>query len=290
MPDDSTKLLTDAGSSIASASKAIATLAPSAPAPVVVAGFVAESVFKAIQLGLDIFHAQSAASDKLEKAVRLRDIFRPPIDVDLQDLQFRDFFNDRRNFSTLPDLAQQFAPEIQAFRDTDGDPPADVANRLRAAMQLAPVLRDDPFLDANPGLQRLFGIGANPVRLNLAALVREFLFLYPDAVLPYRQHYERLADFWKDKLTFELGEIDRLQLEQQQALGQQIKGLIEKAVFSGDDSLTQRSIQFAKGLKKTAIDADIARLTKAKDLAATQPDKDAIQAQIDKLTTWKGKL
>ncbi len=281
--------LDTAASAITKGVGAITSLLNLAPGPTAVAGFVAEGIFKAIKLGVAIRAAQRAASARLDATIRAMDVLRTPIVVDLTNLELQSFYLNDANLDAFPGFSE-FAPELQEFKNTGGNPKLETKRVLIAAKGIVPALQDDPDLSDHPELQSIFSIGLDPLKQSGRQLVMAYLVLFPDGQMPYQRHYDRLGDFWKNQLTIALGDIDQSVLDAQAGLDSAIRDLVINAIFDAQGGLLTSSLDLAKQLKRSSIDERIAALTKQKAKATDDAAKAKIQADIDKLTAFKTRL
>ena len=281
--------LAQAQTTITKGVSTITSLLNLAPGPTAVAGFVAEGIFKAIQLGVSIHKAQQAANASLDLKVRCMDLVRLPVSVNLDQLELQSFYENQMNLAAFPAF-KQFSSELKEYSDTGGNPSPKTLRILAAAMDLVPVLQDDPELVDHPDMAGLFGIGLDPTRASIHELVLAYVELFPQGALPYRAHYDRLGDFWKSQLTISLGEIDQAQIAAQTSLNQAIRTLVSNAILDPTSGALATGLAFAKNLKSLAVTDQITDLTAKKAKAKTDAEKAAIQADIDALTKFKTRL
>jgi hypothetical protein len=282
-----TDSLTRIENTIKSGTTTLTNLLNLAPGPTAIAGFIAEGVFKAIRLGIAIRQAQRAASAALEQKIRAQSILRQPVVVDLSELSFRSFYRNPINRLVFPAFEQHFSKELDEFDQTGGNPSARAVQILQAAKELVPIFANDPELRRHSDLAAIFEISLIPEVRNTRSVVLEYVTLFPERDLTYREHYERLKDFWKDKLEIENANIDRLQLEAQQELDNAVKELVNKAIFDETGGFVASSLGLAKKLKRISVEEEIAELT---ELKKTALNKDEIQKRIDELTKLKERL
>jgi hypothetical protein len=213
-----------------------------------VVGILADGVFKAVQLGRQIRAAQQKANADLEAKIRAAGILSTPIVVDLGLLELITFYERTRNFEAFPAL-NEFKQEADELNSRKASPETQAL--LKAAKVLVPILQDDPKLEGHPELAKIFDTASQTNSPNVRQLVQEYMRLFPEGELSYREHYTRLEGFWKDKLELELGNISRAQLEAQPALDQQVSELIKTAIF-GDRSFADQALNLVKNLKDIA--------------------------------------
>ena len=250
-------------------------------------GFVAEGIFKAVRLGIAIKKAQEQANAELDAKIRAQSILRTPIVVDLSELDVRSFYEGGKHTNPFAVIGEQFDEEIKEFFDTGGNPSPHTFQILKAARQLVPqVHRTLRFEDED--LQQLLGIWLNPGNPDFRAMVLEYLHLFPDAELPYRDHYERMGNFWKDKLEIALKGITRAQIEAQAEIDARVHTLVTSAIF-GESGFGAKVLDLSKKLKKASIDQEIARLEEEKK-TSPQQQKDGIDAKIDALKKHKARI
>lgn len=236
-------------STITSAGKTLTDVFNIAPGPTAVAGFLAEGVFKAIRLGIAIKKAQDQTNAQLEASIRAQSILRTPIPVDLSEMDVRSFYKGRKHVNPFAVIGQQFKQEVDEFLQTGGNPSPRTFQVLKAARALVPrVHRNLKFEDQD--LQEVLGVWLRPDSPDFRSMVFEYLRLFPEADLSYREHYDRMADFWKDKLEIELKNITAAQIEAQTALDNQVRTLIKDVIFS-EAGFAAKSLDLLKELKKT---------------------------------------
>ena len=281
--------LTKFQTTITSSATRLANLTNLAAGPTAVVGFLAEGVFKGIRLGLQIRAKAREVSAKLDNTIRARSFVRNPIEVNLTELSFRNFFENSANLAAFPVL-QEMAPELEEFKATEGFVSSTTRDRLEVARALAVPLTNDPQLlrPENAELREMFQIGMDPNKRTFRNLVQEYLELYPDREMTVKRYQDLAADFWREKLALEVKQLDTLQIAAQQELNQAISQLVREA-FLGDDGFALKALGLAKNLKKLSIEGDIAELQR--ELATAPASKKAsIQARIDNLNAWKARL
>jgi len=286
MPDDT---LTQFESTVTGSATRIANLANLGAAPTAVLGFLAEGVFKGIRLGLAIRSKATEINAKLDSTIRARSFVRVPIVVDLGEVDFSNFYENKANIAAFPVL-NEMSIEIAEFDSTGGLVSPATRVKLQAARALAEPLTDDPQLirPGNAELRKMFSIGLDPTKQTFRTLVQEYVKLYPDMELTVGRYFEIAADFWRDKLEFEIAAINNAQLEAQQELNQAVRQLIRGA-FLGDEGFASKALDLSTKLKKISIENQIKELQGK--LADAPADKQAdIQSQIDKLSAWKERL
>jgi hypothetical protein len=287
MPDDA---LAQFENTVTGSATKIASLVNLAAGPTAVVGFLAEGIFKGIRLGMAIRSRAREINAKLDSTIRARSFVRTPIVVDLGEVDFRNFYDNKAvNIAAFPVLAEM-GTEIAEFENTGGLVSAATKARLQAARALAEPLTNDPALNRpdNAELKKMFAIGLDPTKRTFRTLVEEYVKLYPDVDVTVGNYFDIAADFWRDKLQLEIAAIATAQLESQKELNQAVRQLIRDA-FLGDEGFATKALGLATNLKKISIDKQIEELQKK--LATAPDDKRAdIQGQIDKLTEWKERL
>jgi hypothetical protein len=286
MADDA---LTQFENTITGSATKIASLANLAAGPTAVLGFLAEGVFKGIRLGIAIRAKAREINAELDNTIRARSLVRTPIVVDLDEVNFRNFYENRANIAAFPVL-REMAAEISEFELSGGLVSSATKAKLQAARALAESLTNDPTLDSpdNVELRNMFAIGLDPTKRTFRTLVEEYVKLYPDIALTIRGYFDIAADFWRDKLELEIDSITNAELEAQEALNAAVSQLIRGA-FLGEEGFASKALDLATNLKKISIDKQIEQL-QAKLTNAPENKKADIQAQIDKLNAWKARL
>jgi len=158
MPDDT---LTQFESTVTGSATRIANLANLGAAPTAVLGFLAEGVFKGIRLGLAIRSKATEINAKLDSTIRARSFVRVPIVVDLGEVDFSNFYENKANIAAFPVL-NEMSIEIAEFDSTGGLVSPATRVKLQAARALAEPLTDDPQLirPGNAELRKMFAIAA----------------------------------------------------------------------------------------------------------------------------------
>jgi hypothetical protein len=288
MPEDTS--LSQIQTSITSGATTLTNLLNLAPGPTAVAGFIADGVFKAIKLGIAIRKAAQRANADLKTKIQAQSILRTPIVVNLSLLELQSFYGNTANFVAFPAFAQ-FEREILEFRNTGGNPSPDTFSVLTAAKALVPALQNDPDLSHNPELADIFSISMEPFRDKpIRDVVLSSVKLFSAGELTTREHADRLSNFWKDQLVISLGAIDRAQLDAQATLDAAVRTLVTNAIFDPQTGMLASSLDLVKKLKKASIDEQIADLTRKKEAATAQADKDKLQSHIDELTAFEKRL
>ncbi len=93
-------------STVTSSATKIASLANLAAGPTAVVGFLAEGVFKGIRLGMAINAKAKEINAKLDSTIRARSFIRTPIVLDLGEVDFRNFYENKANIAAFPVLSE----------------------------------------------------------------------------------------------------------------------------------------------------------------------------------------
>lgn len=285
MPDSLDPIQT----SIKGAATTIAAIAGVGVGPTAIVEILADAVFRGIRLGRAIRAEQQRASADLSAIIKARGILRTPIIVDLTPLQVRSFYRNDANLNIFTPLRTQFSPELDEFNESGGSVTAKTFDILEAAMQLVPQVHVDLRFDDGE-LDALLGIWLNPAKPDFRGMVKDYLTLCPRPGFTYASHYERMKDFWQDRIVQEIASINRAELQAQIALEQKVGELIRGAIF-GTDSFASDALKAAKELKKTEIDEQIAALNRESALSTTTTERKAeITKAIAALTQWKTRI
>ena len=286
MPDDA---LTQFENIVTGSATKIANLVNLAPGPTAVLGFLAEGVFKGIRLGMAIRSKAREINAKFDRTIRARSFIRTPIVVDLGEVDFRNFYENKANIAAFPVLSEM-AAEIAEFEDSGGLVSAITKSKLQAARALAEPLTNDPALTRsdNAELRKMFAIGLDPTRRTFRTLVTEYVKLYPDVVVTVGGYFDIASDFWRDKLELEIASITKAELDAQEELNHAVSQLIRDA-FLGEEGFASKALGLATHLKIISIDEQIEEL-QTKLANAAEDKKADIQAKIDKLDAWKARL
>jgi len=277
--------LAQAEKTIKGAATVLTNLFNVAAGPTALVGFLAEGVFKGIRLGISIHGAQQQANAALNARIRARSILRMPIVVNLGDVLVRQFYSSGQHRTIFPEIGQAFKREVTEFFSTDENPSAQTFRILGVACDLIPKMRA-ALKFPERDLQELLGVWLIPGRPNYRKVVLEYVRLFPEDEMTYKDHYNRLSDFWKDELELELTEIKRAQIEAQRELDQKVRKLVKDAIL-GDQGFANEVLGLAKDLKKISVEEKIDGLKKAKP---TSPQPGDVQAEIDALTAYLGRL
>ncbi len=132
-------------STVTSSATKIASLANLAAGPTAVVGFLAEGVFKGIRLGMAINAKAKEINAKLDSTIRARSFIRTPIVLDLGEVDFRNFYENKANIAAFPVLSEM-AREIAEFDNTGGL----VLPATKAKLQAALVPINDRSLSGLP--------------------------------------------------------------------------------------------------------------------------------------------
>ena len=286
MPDDA---LTQFENTVTGSATKIANLVNLAPGPTAVLGFLAEGVFKGIRLGMAIRSKAREINAKFDRTIRARSFIRTPIVVDLGEVDFRNFYENKANIAAFPVLSEM-AAEIAEFEDSGGLVSAITKSQLQAARALAEPLTNDPALTQsdNAELRKMFAIGLDPTRRTFRTLVNEYVKLYPDVDVTVGGYFDIASDFWRDKLELEIASITKAELDAQEELNHAVSQLIRDA-FLGDEGFASEALGLATNLKIISIDKQIEDL-QARLINAPEDQKADIQAKINKLNAWKARL
>lgn len=274
-------------------SKATAlTNAPLGPAAAL--GFAGETAFRLVRLGCAIRRAQQEAGKKLNEAVRLEDIPREAVPLDLTDVVLAEKIRSGEFEAQFPQAAQQFRREIDEYL---AGPAWAVSLKTRRILAFA--LRHVPALVRNGELesgelQRLFGQWRHPANPDYRRLIGEMEEVLPSPDLDTESHLARTSSAFQRALELASLRLDELTAAEQKRLDQEVRTLVRDAVL-GPSELAEKTLGFLVNLKKSQIEGEVARLeSELASIPAEAPEaaaqKAALRERIEKLKAWKARL
>ncbi|MBI3680858.1 MAG: hypothetical protein HY235_10735 [Acidobacteria bacterium] len=262
--------------------------------PTAAIGFAAETVFRLVRLGFAIRRAQLEANKQLSDAVRLEDIPRESIALNLNDAVLENKIRSGEFEAQFPEAAEQFLEEIETFRS---NAPLAVPRRTRRLLAFAvrhvPALVRDGRLES-PELQHLFGRFLHPLAPDYRRVIGEMEQMLPAPDLDTESHLARTRDSFTRSLELSRLRLNQLTAAEQSELNQAISGLVTDAIL-GSAGLASKTTDFLVSRKKLQIDEEIEsnEAEKAK-IPDDQPDAAArrleISKRIEELRKWKARL
>ncbi len=270
-----------------------AALSGLALAPTTLLGFAAESVFRLVRLGFSIRRARLEANRRLDEAVRLREIPREAIEVDLNSLVVYLYVRDGGFERDYPaPVAEQFVEEIREVRARSHFAVRSATKRILtfADRFLPQLLRDGSF--GNPELQRLFGDWLDPTAPLYRRLFSEMAELFPSGELSEQFHRDRTSVYFSRSMENFRLRLDLLAIGEQVRLSETVRDLVWEAILGGGGEV-RRVADFAVQLKKISLDRRLEALREELDSLdkRNEPERAAdLERRIDELERWKNRL
>ena len=270
-----------------------AALAGLALGPTAALAFGAESVFRFLRLGFSIRRARLQANRQLDEAVRLQEIPREAIHVDLKSLVIYLYARDGGFERDYPkSTADQFQTEIEEVRGA-----THFAVRARTKRILVFADRYLPQLTSGGGfrnreLQELFGRWLDPIAPRYRLLFAEMAELFPSDAFSERQHRDRTAAYFSRSMENFGLRLDLLTFQEQSRLTETVRGLVWDAILGGGGQV-QKTGEFLAGLKKNSLQLRLEALRRQLDALdrRAEPRRAAdLEREIDELEKWKKRL
>lgn len=226
--------------------------------------FGIEMFFRFMSFASAIRTAIEDQKKKLDESVRSEDILRVPIEVDTTLNDVLTFFVQDSDFPILhPEMASQFADEIEAVKNPTSPYFAEGLRVLAAARRVIPRVERKLQFTKDPIMDQVFASWLDPSKPDFRMLVYDFVAMADRCELSLDDHLREIPNHVKLRLRAARLQLNASAERAAAEVNDKIRVLIRDTLF-GEKGAIQSAVKFAVDRRVELIDADLKELNDRK--------------------------